>query len=153
MKESTSTRSSTAWSRSKRSFTLNSITDIRNLWRFSAGTTCLESGLRHLPQGERIHRNVWEKLYHSKLPKAIIAPPSEAQKGGIMTQTERTLQYFRTHKRGLTPLDMWTKLGIYRASDVVLRLRRKGHDIKTDLVKVKNKFGEECQVAYYTLEE
>lgn len=70
-----------------------------------------------------------------------------------MTQTERTLQYLKTHKRGLTPLDMWSKLGIYRASDVVLRLRRKGHDIKTDIVKVKNKFGEECQVAYYTLEE
>lgn len=69
-----------------------------------------------------------------------------------MTQESRTLKYFQTHKRGLTPLDMWLKLGIYRSSDVIYKLRKKGHNINTERIKVKNQFGEECHVAYYTLE-
>ena len=67
-----------------------------------------------------------------------------------MTQETRTLRYFQTHKIGLTPLDMWMKLGIYRSSDVIYRLRKKGHKINTEYVKVSNKFDEECRVAYYT---
>ena len=70
-----------------------------------------------------------------------------------MIQKTRALRYFQTHKKGLTPLDMWVKLGIYRASDVIYQLRKDGHDIKTDYVKVKNQFDEDCRVAYYTLED
>ena len=67
-----------------------------------------------------------------------------------MTQEKRLLKYFQTHKKGLTPFDMWKKLGIYRGADTVHKLRKKGHDINTDYIKVKNQFGEECRVAYYT---
>lgn len=70
-----------------------------------------------------------------------------------MTQEKRALVYFQTHKKGLTALDFWVKLGIYRASDTVYKLRRSGHDIRTERKKVKNQFGEECSVAYYTLED
>lgn len=70
-----------------------------------------------------------------------------------MTQEKRTLKYFQTHKKGLTALDFLTKLGIYRASDVVYKLRKDGHDIRTDYVNVKNRFGETCRVAYYTYED
>ena len=70
-----------------------------------------------------------------------------------MSQKKRALRYLQTHKRGMTPLDMWVKLGIYRASDVVYQLRKEGHDIKTDYVNVANKYGESCRVAYYTLED
>lgn len=69
-----------------------------------------------------------------------------------MTQKARTLDYFAKHKKGLTPLDMWTKLGIYRASGVIHELRKDGYDIATDYVKIKNQFGEDCRVAYYTME-
>ena len=69
-----------------------------------------------------------------------------------MTQEKRALRYLQTHKRGLTPLDFWVKLGIYRASDTVYKLRRAGYEIKTTRKKVKNQFGEECNVALYTLE-
>lgn len=69
-----------------------------------------------------------------------------------MTQEARALRYFQTHKRGLTPLDFWAKLGIYRASDVVYKLRKKGHDINTEYINVKNQYDETCRVAYYTLE-
>lgn len=70
-----------------------------------------------------------------------------------MTQEARTLKYLQTHKRGLTPLDFWVKLGIYRASDVVYKLRKKGHEINTDFINVKNQYDETCRVAYYTLEK
>lgn len=70
-----------------------------------------------------------------------------------MTQEARTLDYFRKHAKGLTALDFWTKLGIYRASDTVYKLRKAGYDIRMERKKVLNKFGEECKVAYYTLEE
>lgn len=70
-----------------------------------------------------------------------------------MSQKQRALRYFQTHKRGLTPLDFWVKLGIYRASDVVYRLKKDGHHIKTNFVNVKNQYDEDCRVAYYTLED
>lgn len=69
-----------------------------------------------------------------------------------MTQEKRALQYFQTHKRGLTPFDFWVKLGIYRASDTVYKLRKKGYDVQTEYKNVVNQFGEVCRVAYYTLE-
>ena len=70
-----------------------------------------------------------------------------------MTQEARALKYFQTHKKGLTALDFWTKLSIYRASDVVYKLRKAGHDINMERVNVKNQYGETCRVAYYTLED
>ena len=69
-----------------------------------------------------------------------------------MTQKMRALRYLQGHKRGLTPLDMWVKLGIYRASDVIYQLRKDGYDIRTDVAIVKNQFDEDCRVACYTLE-
>ena len=69
-----------------------------------------------------------------------------------MTQEARALRYFQTHKKGLTALDFLYKLGIYRASDVVYKLRKEGHDIRTDYVNVKNRYDEVCRVAYYTYE-
>lgn len=70
-----------------------------------------------------------------------------------MTQKKRALRYFQTHKKGLTPFDFWVKLGIYRASDTVYKLRKAGHEINTEYVTVTNQFGEKCRVAYYTLED
>lgn len=67
-----------------------------------------------------------------------------------MTHEARTLRYFQTHKRGLTPFDAWVKLGIYRFADTIYNLRQEGHDIDTDYIYVKNHFGEKCRVAYYT---
>lgn len=69
------------------------------------------------------------------------------------TQKERTLEYLRTHKRGLTPLDAWQKLGVYRISAVIHELRKVGHNITTDDAIVKNRFGEECKVALYKIWE
>ena len=46
----------------------------------------------------------------------------------------------------------WQKYGVYRLSDVILRLRRDGYEIATDTQEVVNQFGEKCKVAAYRLE-
>ncbi len=58
----------------------------------------------------------------------------------------------------VTPLDSWMKMGVYRLSSVVHRLRNvKGHsvegvhDIKSGLVDVQNQFGDKIKVACYSL--
>ena len=63
------------------------------------------------------------------------------------TQKERLLKYFKQHEH-INPLESWLKLGIYRLSDVVFRLREE-HFIDTEIVKVENQFGEKCRVAKY----
>lgn len=68
----------------------------------------------------------------------------------MQTQTERLAAYLKEHK-SINPLDAWKHLGIYRLSATVFELRRKGMNIVTNRVNVKNKFGEKCNVANYTL--
>lgn len=67
-----------------------------------------------------------------------------------MTQEARALRYLQTHKKGLTSIDFLTKLAIYRSSDVVYKLRKKGYPINMERKKVRNRYGETCNVAYYT---
>lgn len=70
-----------------------------------------------------------------------------------MSQKERALQYLRTHKKGMTPLDAWERCGIYRISSVIHELRKKGYNITTDEAIVRNRYGEECKVALYKIWE
>ena len=70
----------------------------------------------------------------------------------MMKQTERLQQHLIQHKT-ITPFEAWTKLGIYRLSDTVFRLRKKGLTIDTNLIDVQNQFGETCHVAQYKLGE
>jgi hypothetical protein len=67
-----------------------------------------------------------------------------------MKQEERLLQYLESGKT-INPLQSWQELGIYRLSDVVLRLKRKGHDIITERKGCKNRFGEKCNFGEYRL--
>ena len=53
--------------------------------------------------------------------------------------------------RQINPLASWVEFGIYRTSDVVLRLRRAGWPIDTDELPVKNTFGEDCVVGLYSV--
>lgn len=68
-----------------------------------------------------------------------------------MTQDERLLDHLQKFY-SIQPLESWTRLGIYRLSACIHRLRRQGHKIRTDIVAVQNQFGEDCHVAKYTLE-
>lgn len=69
-----------------------------------------------------------------------------------MTQKERVLDYLKTHT-SITPMEAWNKLGIYRLGDAIFKLRKDGHDIKSSLTEVKNRFGESCRVAEYRLQD
>lgn len=52
----------------------------------------------------------------------------------------------------INPLQAWEKLGIYRLSDTVYKLRKQGWHIETKDLEVKNQFGEKCVVAEYVLQ-
>lgn len=64
------------------------------------------------------------------------------------TQQGRLILYLERHGK-IDPLQAWKELGIYRLSDTVYQLRKKGYDIGTRRKNVRNKFGEKCKVAEY----
>jgi len=67
-----------------------------------------------------------------------------------MTQRQRLKEYLETHK-SITPLQSWNELGIYRLSAVVFDLKKEGCNIVTGRAKVRNKWGEVCEVGEYSL--
>jgi len=64
-----------------------------------------------------------------------------------MTQEEAVLQWFKFH-HSILPKQAWEELGIYRLSAIIYRLKKRGHQIETVLVKVPGKYGE-TPVALY----
>ncbi len=66
------------------------------------------------------------------------------------TQNERLAAYLERNKT-INPLVAWVKLGIYRLGARVFDLRKQGYEIKSENVKVQNRFGEDCHVAQYRL--
>ena len=56
----------------------------------------------------------------------------------------------RVHKK-ITPLEAWSKLGIYRLSGRIFDLKEQGVGITTTKTDVVNAFGEKCSVALYEL--
>ena len=67
-----------------------------------------------------------------------------------MTQLQRLEEYLLTHDN-INPLQAWNELGIYRLSAVVFDLRKEGLNIHTGRMKVRNKFGETCEVGLYSI--
>jgi len=67
-------------------------------------------------------------------------------------QKQRLLSYLRINKT-INPLEAWTELGIYRLAAQVFVLRGEKHNILTNYIEVKNKYGETCKVAEYKLIE
>lgn len=70
-----------------------------------------------------------------------------------LTHPERVLKYMRDNPHGITPMEAWRTLGIYRLSDAIFKLRNQKHAIVTDTVDVHNRFDERCKVARYYLVE
>ena len=68
-----------------------------------------------------------------------------------MTQKEYVLKDLIRFKKGITSLKAFEKYGITRLSAVIYDLRDEGIDIKTDMIPVKNRYGETRYVANYTL--
>ena len=66
------------------------------------------------------------------------------------TQASRLLSELRSG-RAIDPLTAWVRLGIYRLSAIIFELRRAGWSIHMERRPVRNRFGEECRVGFYTL--
>ena len=90
-------------------------------------------------------------LYHNNTTACPVWSRGR-QKGDQMkkTQEQRILNHLQRYHK-ITPIKAWNSYGVYRLSDVILKLRRQGYPIETNRVNVKNRFGEKCRVAEYTL--
>lgn len=69
------------------------------------------------------------------------------------SQCEWVLKYLQTHKTGITPLQAMDKYGVQRLSGRIKDLRDMGYPIMSNMVEVKNRFGDKCRVAQYRLIE
>lgn len=65
------------------------------------------------------------------------------------SQYDRVLSHLR--RRTLTPVTAWEKLGVYRLSSVINKMRERGMEIATEDAEVKNHLGETIKVARYRL--
>ena len=68
-----------------------------------------------------------------------------------ISQRDQILNYLQTHKRGITPQKAFEKYGILRLSGRIYDLKEAGYDIVTNIVEVKNRYGDKCRVAEYRL--
>ena len=65
-------------------------------------------------------------------------------------QEQRIIDYLRNNGK-INPLQAWQECGVYRLSAVIFNLKKKNIGIKSDRVKVLNRFDEDCNVAEYKL--
>lgn len=68
-----------------------------------------------------------------------------------MTQNEKILKFMMTHKNGITPLQAIDHFGCMRLSGRIHDLREMGYSISSEIVKVKNRYGDDCRVSRYKL--
>ena len=69
------------------------------------------------------------------------------------THKQLIIRDLKTHKRGLTQKIAYEKYGIGRLSGRIFDLREDGYPIKTEMIAVRDRRGETCYVASYTLEK
>ena len=68
-----------------------------------------------------------------------------------MTQCERILRHLEDHG-SLTQAEAMQEYGIMRLSARIWDLRHRGHEIRQEMVRDKNRYGEPVSFARYTLE-
>lgn len=67
-----------------------------------------------------------------------------------MTQNDRIMRYLR-EEGSITQLDALQYLGVYRLASRISDLRKEGVNIKREMVKSINRYGEPMRYAKYTL--
>ena len=67
------------------------------------------------------------------------------------TQRERVLDWLKQGKT-LTRYEALTELGIFELSARIVELKQEGHKIETEMIEVRNRWGEKCRVASYSME-
>ena len=66
------------------------------------------------------------------------------------TQAQRILDYMQEHG-SITQLEALKDLGVFRLASRISELRKNGHQISSQMVKVENRYGETCRVKRYSL--
>ena len=66
------------------------------------------------------------------------------------TQCQRVLDYMCEHG-SVTQCEALKDLGVMRLASRISELRRNGHKIESQMVKVENRYGETCRVKRYFL--
>lgn len=69
----------------------------------------------------------------------------------IPTQAARVVKYIEDFG-SITTLEAVNDLGILRLASRVSELRKKGFNIKSEFIEVKNRYGETCRVKRYSME-
>ena len=67
-----------------------------------------------------------------------------------MSQQKRILSYLQQGNE-LTRLNCWEQLGILEAPARISELRAEGHNIHTEMITIRNKYGEKVRIAKWTL--
>lgn len=65
-------------------------------------------------------------------------------------QTERVLEYMEKHG-GITQLEALSEISVMRLASRISDLRKLGFPIKSEMVTVRNRYGENCRVKKYSL--
>jgi hypothetical protein len=68
------------------------------------------------------------------------------------TQNQRILDYIE-ETGGITQLEAIRELGVMRLASRISDLRRRGYNIKSEFVPVKNRYGETCRIKRYSMGE
>lgn len=68
------------------------------------------------------------------------------------TQAQRVLDYMDEFG-GITQLEALRDLGVMRLASRIADLRKQGYPIRGDVVAVKNRYGENCHIKRYSLQE
>ena len=66
------------------------------------------------------------------------------------SQRERLLSHLQSGE-SLMRVEAWSRLGILEAPARISELRSMGHDITTEMMTVKNRFGENVRIASWTM--
>lgn len=69
-----------------------------------------------------------------------------------VTQAHRVLDYL-DEKGSITQLEALQELGVMRLASRISDLKKKGYPIRSDVVAVKNRYGESCYIKRYSLLE
>ena len=66
-----------------------------------------------------------------------------------MTQRQKVLRHLQSGS--ITPIDALREYSIMRLAAIICDLKAEGYDIKSEMQKSVNKFGEPCRFSKYTL--
>lgn len=67
-----------------------------------------------------------------------------------MTQEERVLDYLHTNG-SINPMQALNDCGVMRLAARIGKIKSMGHSIDSKMVTVKNRWGESCRVAVYSI--